>query len=573
MDIVSCSCAKCDTFISDFDNAWNKFGKGHYMPIQSSTSMSTTSKNSWTTGLAPSQDARMAALNTVLEDSYLQDLACKGCGEVLGLKCQNAPVGHILKKDQILLRLKKLNVLSRRTGKVAQPVVRKSHELNKDAGTPTGERKDGLDAENEETDQFRRWTEVAIEEQKADIERISASVQRIETDMQSFKDFMTVVRKELSIRPTNIELDSIRASITETIDRRQGVALSSEDLELMTDSISKISSRVSEVDTLKLEVQLLKSRIKRFEENESRAAEITRSEPRPLSVRPLVEQLQRAAASADNSPTQHDLHAAKRRRISGQDISESPSLNARSASCVAKPSRLSNVQVADRTEDDLSGITYAESDDDYTEKPRRGEGRSRSASNQKPLADGERPKRRYVRRARSPMERGFDENGFPLTANGERDKRYKSGKFAGRRPTRHSEGGVRERRPYGSGVVERREREREREARSGARGHMTRSEEREEMEDREEREESRERRREEGDNTDDYEEEAEQMNEEKEERGRKERSSSGQENEKDEEGKSEYPDPEEDEQKRKEALEKRERLVRETMEREMSMNF
>ena len=545
------------------------------MPIQSSTSTSTASKNSWTTGLAPSQDARMAALNTVLEDSYLQDLACKGCGEVLGLKCQNAPVGHILKKDQILLRLKKLNVLSRRTGKVAQPIVRKSHELNKDAGTATGERKDGLDAENEETDQFRRWTELAIEEQKADIERISASVQRIETDMQSFKDFMTVVRKELSIRPTNIELDSVQASITETIDRRQGAALSSEDLELMTDSISKISSRVSEVDTLKLEVQLLKSRIKRFEENESRAAEITRSEPRPLSVRPLVEQLQRAAASADNSPAQHDLHAAKRRRISGQDISESPSLNARSASGLAKPSRLSNVQVADRAEDDLSGITYAESDDDYTEKPRRGEGRSRSASNQKPLADGERPKRRYVRRARSPVERGFDENGFPLTANGERDKRYKSGKFAGRRPTRHSEGGVRERRPYGSGVAERREREREREARSGARGHMTRSEEREEMEDREEREESRERRREEGDNTDDYEEEAEQMNEEREERGRTGRSSSRQENEKDEdeEGKSEYPDPEEDDQKRKEALEKRERLVRETMEREMSMNF
>lgn len=571
MDIVSCSCAKCDTFISDFDNAWNKFGKGHYMPIQPSSS----NKNSWTTGLAPSQDARMAALNTVLEDSYLQDLACKGCGEVLGLKCQNAPMGHILKKDQILLRLKKLTVLSRRTGKVAQPVVRKSHELNKEAaggGQHNGEIKDGLDAENEETDHFRSWTEVAIESQKADIERISASVQRIENDMQSFKDFMTVVRKELSIRPTNIELDSLRASITETIDRRQGIALSSEDLELMTDSISKISSRVSEVDTLKLEVQLLKSRIKRFEENESRATEITRSEPRPLSVRPLVEQLQRVANSAESTP-QHDLHAAKRRRISGQDISESPSLNARSASGVSKPSRLSNVQVADCLDDAQDGVTYAESDDDYTEKPRRGEGRSRSASNQKPLADGERPKRRYVRRARSPVERGFDENGFPLTANGERDKRYKSGKFAGRRPTRHSEGGVRERRPYGSGVAERREREREREARSGARGHMTRSEEREEMEDREEREESRERRREEGDNTDDYEDEAEQMNEEKEERGRKERRSSGPENEKDEEGKSEYPDPEEDDQKRKEALEKRERLVREAMEREMSMNF
>ena len=361
--------------------------------------------------------------------------SCKGCSEILGLKCQNAPQGHILKKDQILLRLKKLNVLSRRTGKVAQPVVRKSHELNKDVGTPNGgdrdgregSRMDGLDAENEDTRHFREWTEESIKEQKRDIERMSASMERIESDMQSFKDFMVVVRKELSNRPTHSELDAARVSITESIDRRQGVALSGEDLELMADSISKISSRVSEVDTLKLEVQLLKSRIKRFEESDTLTQQTTRSEPRPLSVRPLVEQLQRVANSADNSPIL-DLPASKRRRISGQDISESPSLNSRSASGVPKPSRLSNVHIPSHHDDDLSGMTYAESDDEYTEK--RGGNRSRSRTD-----DGARPKRRYQRRAKSPTERGFDENGFPLTANGERDRRYKSGKFAGRRPT------------------------------------------------------------------------------------------------------------------------------------------
>ena len=191
--------------------------------------------------------------------------------------------------------------------------------------------------------------------------------------------------------------------------------------------------------------------------------------------------------------------------------------------------------------------------DEYTEK--RGGNRSRSRTD-----DGARPKRRYQRRAKSPTERGFDENGFPLTANGERDRRYKSGKFAGRRPTALS------RRPYGSGVADRRERD----ARSGSRGEMTRSEERE---DREQRQQDAEE--EHGDNTDDYEEEAEVMGRNGQvERGRQE-ISKGASNEEDkkEEVESEYPDPEADEEERREALEKRERLVRETMEREMSMNF
>jgi hypothetical protein len=30
--------------------------------------------------------------------SFLQDLACKSCGEKLGLRCDNAPASHILIK-------------------------------------------------------------------------------------------------------------------------------------------------------------------------------------------------------------------------------------------------------------------------------------------------------------------------------------------------------------------------------------------------------------------------------------------------------------------------------------------
>ncbi len=588
MEVVTLTCLKCSRFIGDFENQWDKFGKGHFRPT------SPRAKD-WGIGLALAPEARLATVNTVLEGSHLQDLSCRGCSETLGFKCEDAPPGHTLRSNELLLRLKKMKVVSRRSKKVVQPVVVRSQALETN-GTSNGVTQDE-DHEMTSTSQakaatednhFRQWAESAIDSQKADIDRISKSVERIETDMRSFKDFMSMVRKELSIRPTNIELDSVRASIADDIERRPaaGATLSTEDLDLMTESIAKIGNRVSEVDTLKLEVQLLKSRVKRFEdENRERDREATtKAESRIPSVRPLVEQLQRAASSIANNPASDaERSGAKRRRVSGEDISDS-TLNSRSLA-LRKPSRLINVRIAeDRNEDidDVNGATYLDGSSPGSPgyKPTRestGRGRATSRNNRESGDDGDvKPKRVYRRRPKSPVEKVFDEHGFPLTANGERDKRFKSGKFAGKRPTlkRRSE------------ILAR-----ERERRSGSRGEMTRSEEREE----------RMREEEEEGYTDDYEEEGDVVERDGDrgrERGRgsarrgsfdgrggyansngvKENEREGGKEKKDEND-SVYPDPEDaaagelEAQRQQEALEKRDRQVRETLEREMSMNF
>jgi hypothetical protein len=61
MDAVSCSCAKCDEYIGDFENQWNKLGKGHFSPVN-------LRQKDWNIGLTVSEVVRIAPLDSVIED-------------------------------------------------------------------------------------------------------------------------------------------------------------------------------------------------------------------------------------------------------------------------------------------------------------------------------------------------------------------------------------------------------------------------------------------------------------------------------------------------------------------------
>lgn len=342
--------------------------------------------------------------------SHLQDLACKGCGEILGLRCHDAPPGHILRKDQIILRLNKMSVISERTGKPSTPSIKHTYALtrkgsknggdnnvhnntnggnghDRDLAVDSGVSLDDADR-LQNLSHFAEWAEGAIDTQKKDIDRISASVNKIEKDMRSFKDFMTMVRKELTVRPTNIEMDEVRATVSSLRDEihdskhdRRGAegSLSFEDVDLMTESITTISSKVNEIDSLKLDLQMMKSRLKRFEDGAKERGMPMGSRPArnesPAYIRPLVEKLRGAAAGIDkhipNSAASENV-TIKRRRISDEEIIGPPTSRIGSNPIVRKPSRLSNVQLPDdspgrieRDFDDFSGLTYVEDDDVY----------------------------------------------------------------------------------------------------------------------------------------------------------------------------------------------------------------
>lgn len=132
---------------------------------------------------------------------------------------------------------------------------------------------------------FAEWAEDAIAGQRNDIGRISTVVSKIEKDMRSFKDFMIETRRDLATVPGGKPWASMKRSVTlleeevgsirTKLEARPGAAcasdddgikLSVEELDVLTSSITKISQKVNEVESLKMELQFMKTRLKRFEE-------------------------------------------------------------------------------------------------------------------------------------------------------------------------------------------------------------------------------------------------------------------------------------------------------------------
>jgi hypothetical protein len=130
---------------------------------------------------------------------------------------------------------------------------------------------------------FAEWAEDAIASQRKDIGRISTVVSKIEKDMRSFKDFMIETRRDLATVPGGKPWASMKRSVT-LLEEEMGsirmelearpnrvcdddsVKLSVEELDVLTSSITKISQKVNEVESLKMELQFMKTRLKRFEE-------------------------------------------------------------------------------------------------------------------------------------------------------------------------------------------------------------------------------------------------------------------------------------------------------------------
>ncbi|OBT74685.1 hypothetical protein VF21_06973 [Pseudogymnoascus sp. 05NY08] len=505
MEVVTCSCAKCGTFIGDFENIWNQIGKKHFSPVS-------LKRKDWSAGLQHSGDVRIAPTETVIEDSYLQDLACVGCEEILGLLCHDAPPGHILRKSQLILHLNKMKVISESTGKSCTPVIKRAYPLKRTGpkvGHDDNTQENGNDMNGhdhnlavadsdhpphpDDADRFQRltqfadWAEGAIDSQKRDIDRISVSVNKIETDMRSFKDFMTMVRRELAVRPTNIEMDDVRASVHSLRDeieesRSTNVAkptkgsLSFEDVDLITESITSLSQKVNEIDSLKLEIQFLKIKLKRSEDitrDAGRYVDSRTSTPLPATtrqrdespayVRPLVDQLQRNSTGFEkhmSSTPIVDDNRTKRARLSGKDMRAVVAPNVQPSSTLHKPSRLSHVLLPvsqDRravSVDELDDMapTGDTTDDAYEPNPTDidpatatgGVARPESPSNEgQPVASKPSWRNTHLRTSQNRRAKpartsrgGSDEldpDFIPLTAKGTKDRRFTKGRWSNKR--------------------------------------------------------------------------------------------------------------------------------------------
>ncbi|RKF58910.1 hypothetical protein OnM2_064052 [Erysiphe neolycopersici] len=266
MEVVICYCLKCKSELGRFMNAWYGIGNTYFTPIYNFVSG---------TGLETTGDVYEAANGSSIQHSLLRDVVCAGCRVVLGLRCDSAPDDHILKENQLILRLKETSIISEGSGKVANLSILKVIPLKDDKNTNSStvphtpsllpSRRSSVshatlsnnkisnvngevseehnskklreltlpkqtDSESEITsliigvEKFRGWAEDIILSQQKDIDRLSGTMLRIERDMQTLKSYMQDLNNKFASDYQCKEIAEVRNEIkrvNEKLDQKE----------------------------------------------------------------------------------------------------------------------------------------------------------------------------------------------------------------------------------------------------------------------------------------------------------------------------------------------------------------
>ncbi|KAL2173377.1 uncharacterized protein P884DRAFT_212156 [Thermothelomyces heterothallicus CBS 202.75] len=103
METVFCECKKCDAPIGRLANLWTQIGKGYFSPVIEPED---------DLAIQPQGAIRIGGRGTLVDECHLQDLVCTSCNALLGLRCVQTPVNHVLDKNQLLLRLASVELLN-----------------------------------------------------------------------------------------------------------------------------------------------------------------------------------------------------------------------------------------------------------------------------------------------------------------------------------------------------------------------------------------------------------------------------------------------------------------------------
>ncbi|KAE8447558.1 hypothetical protein EG329_010688 [Mollisiaceae sp. DMI_Dod_QoI] len=253
-------------------------------------------------------DIYEAARDSEIQDSMLQDVACEKCRAVLGLRCEKAPNGHLLKKNQLILRLAEMSILSESSGQKAKISILKSFPLtfkpnlrraasakipvpsprpktSASSGTSTKVFRESDHASLPvtpvfETANFHSWAKDTIQNQQKDIDRLSGTLHRIEREIKTLKDFIKELRASFlsssghpyhdsqeEVASLRDEVDQLRQQVHRNIDllSRKSLEIPTKNLEVIVEDVQRISRKTDEVDALKIELREMKSHIRSVE--------------------------------------------------------------------------------------------------------------------------------------------------------------------------------------------------------------------------------------------------------------------------------------------------------------------
>ncbi|TGO30161.1 hypothetical protein BPAE_0007g00380 [Botrytis paeoniae] len=316
-EVIICYCLKCGLKVGSFDNSWEGLGKTYYIPkvIRDATGLKGVGSIKLATG--PAQ------VGTIIENSSLQDLACANCREVFGLLCDNAPEGHLLKKDQLLICAKKISMKLQQTGGKAMLSVTKTHDLKKSSNKSSSlsRRPSSILPGTSGPGEISRHSiekpftpaasspsilgdakiMLAILEQRKDIDRIDAVVGLLENDMQGVKIFMENMRREMTVIQnarsvaTNV-VETLQHDLIRVTEKADGV----NDLRTEFDSLNtwvEQTKKTNRRNNLRPEFGSLRTRVEEME----RASGVNDLRTELDSLRTQVKEMERASRKASTS--------------------------------------------------------------------------------------------------------------------------------------------------------------------------------------------------------------------------------------------------------------------------------
>ncbi|KAI0894821.1 hypothetical protein F4806DRAFT_98030 [Annulohypoxylon nitens] len=207
MEKVVCSCASCNAYFGEFFNQWIKISKSYISPVIDTDEISSVTL----TGAV-----RLGDKETLIENCYLQDLACT-CGAVIGLRCLETPVNHVLRNGQLFLRLSSVQIKSLHTHKLVEIKVQRTLKLREAShgGSPLANEPPDHDVPSEIHGHLLDHLQAQLDAQREETQRLNkagfqmassfdSAVLRIEGEVKKLKDGMVSLKEEQNDSSNNV---------------------------------------------------------------------------------------------------------------------------------------------------------------------------------------------------------------------------------------------------------------------------------------------------------------------------------------------------------------------------------
>ena len=309
--LVSGFCNTCEAFLTVSTNEWTEFTPS-YSTYENAELYSHP-------GLEQLNQNRPGVKDSELEGCTVQALLCKECQEQIGVTCVTAGaekshyrfvealpwrcvVLTCLNSNRSFLKLEKLTLKSTTSNQVEQPNVR-----------PRSSKRGGESKTAPIAQMTRSRAATTQEEHDVYIEADSSEENSPPTENDpAFQgpEIMQILQRQGNdinhiftvIENLQRQTDSIASTVEEL--RRRNQSFGSGDVELLTDTVARVNRKVGELGPLKFELNLMKGKIKRLEDDKRRSA--TSGMDPPLRRRQSTPKTQKGNGNGDFDSMQID---------------------------------------------------------------------------------------------------------------------------------------------------------------------------------------------------------------------------------------------------------------------------